>query len=156
MAKGDCNYLVTSDIVDLIADESGYYKYEVDDIYRSMLRVFRKLFLQNQPVNFGGMFMVDFQDSKIREFFSPREQKMVQSIGGKRMRLRNSGRFNEYIKNVSLGRITLDEALALSNREWYDDRLKQDSIDRIHRKKERKRLYRERQLKKAGANLNAE
>lgn len=101
------------EIINQIAEVSGYHKYEVEDMYESMLHVYRKLLLEQRVINFGGMFMIDYRDSKVRDFHSPNFGKKITSLGGARLALRNLRNFNTRIRDVSLGKTTVDEELAL-------------------------------------------
>lgn len=101
------------ELIDLIAAESGYHKYEVEDFVNAMTKVYRKLALERVPFNFCNILIVDY-----REIYS---KYRISTQGGARMKVKPSKVFNERIRRVSLGKSTVDRELALSNSELSKD-----------------------------------
>lgn len=101
------------ELIALLAAESGYHKYEIEDFVNSMARVYRKLALEQRPFNFCNILTVDY-----REAYSNFK---ISSVGGIKMKIKPSKIFNERIRRVSLGKSTVERELALSNGEQPED-----------------------------------
>ncbi len=115
------NFVSRSEFVRLVAEECGYHIYEVEDVHYAMMKVMKKLILENRDMNFLGIFRVRYRDSKERFFYSPYLGRNICSDGGKRVTIKLSKRLQTKVKDISLGRTTIDEVLAVPDDESSED-----------------------------------
>lgn len=111
------NFVSRAEFVRLVAEECDYHIYEVEDVHYAMMKVMKKLILENRDMNFLGLFRVRYRDSKERFFFSPNAGRNICSDGGKRVTIKLSKRLQTKVKDISLGRTTIDEVLAVPDDE---------------------------------------
>lgn len=92
-----------NDIIRKVHEDCGYYLYEVEDVFDSLLRVIRQELEAGNEVSFDKLFHVHIEKPLPREIFNGMSLETYMSPGYPRLRFIPSITYNKHLRKTFTG-----------------------------------------------------